>query len=311
MKSIEQSTKKVPSENIVKAYLIGLGDGLLEFVDNTIKFHTQKGHIRKKLELSKEIPMSDIDSINRVGNELSITWKGSIDLFIIEESEFVGTIFEKITGSSEEQKKPFEVKNKEKLQDAEVNTLIKATLEITDPLFDILRSLHGWVDWPHIEDLLNISLKKAQELANQKIEWIQLDFSNLTTVLKEQNFEKISREIPNLLKTIYNYFIGKAARNEISKEIHPNYYDAKTIIQAYFLLNDIILGSIVVDKEIGEEQKELLITLENLAKSTKLQINIKAIKSIISKLDYDPEKESIIKKSRMLFRQELKDLITN
>ena len=131
MKSIEQSTKKVPSENIVKAYLIGLGDGLLEFVDNTIKFHTQKGHIRKKLELSKEIPMSDIDSINRVGNELSITWKGSIDLFIIEESEFVGTIFEKITGSSEEQKKPFEVKNKEKLQDAEVNTSIKATLEIT------------------------------------------------------------------------------------------------------------------------------------------------------------------------------------
>ena len=311
MKSIEQSTKKVPSENIVKAYLIGLGDGLLEFVDDTIKFHTQKGHIRKKLELSKEIPMSDIDSINRVGNELSITWKGSIDLFIIEESEFVGTIFEKLTSSPEEQKKPFEVKNKEKLQDAEVNTLIKATLEITDPLFDILRSLHGWVDWPHIEDLLNISLKKAQELANQKIEWIQLDFSNLTTVLKEQNFEKISREIPNLLKTIYNYFIGKAARNEISKEIHPNYYDAKTIIQAYFLLNDIILGSIVVDKEIGEEQKELLITLENLAKSTKLQINIKAIKSIISKLDYDPEKESIIKKSRMLFRQELKDLITN
>ena len=52
MKSIEQSTKKVPSENIVKAYLIGLGDGLLEFVDDTIKFHTQKGHIRKKLELS-------------------------------------------------------------------------------------------------------------------------------------------------------------------------------------------------------------------------------------------------------------------
>jgi len=68
----------------------------VEFIDNTIKFHTEKGRFRKRQELSREIPMSDIEAINRVGNELSITWKGSTDIFVIEKTELVGTIFEKI-----------------------------------------------------------------------------------------------------------------------------------------------------------------------------------------------------------------------
>jgi hypothetical protein len=40
--------------------------------------------------------MADIEGMNRVGNELSITWKGTTDTFAIEETEFAGTIFEKI-----------------------------------------------------------------------------------------------------------------------------------------------------------------------------------------------------------------------
>ncbi len=311
MKFIKRSTEKVFPESVVKAHLIGLGSGTLEFIDNTIKFHTEKGRFRKRQELSREIPMSDIEAINRVGNELSITWKGSTDTFVIEKTELVGTIFEKIPKTSEEQKRLVEGKKVVKQQSNEVSKIVSAAMEIADSLFDILRSLHGWVDWNRIENLLKKSVKKAGELTDQKINLLELDFSKLTLAIKERTQEEISKETFNLLRLLYDYFIGTDSENESLKEIHPNYFDAKTTIQAHYLLNDIVLGSIIGDEEIGEEQKELLMTLEDLAKSTNLKININAINAVICKLRDEQGKESDIEKSRMLFRQQLKDLITD
>jgi len=93
------------------------------------------------------------------------------------------------------------------------------------------------------------------------------------------------------------------------KEIHPNYSDARTAIQAYYLLNDIALGTIVGDDEIGKEHNELMMTLENLSRGTGLKINIEAIKDVIAKLDGAKGKESAIEKSRAVFRQQLNNLI--
>jgi hypothetical protein len=64
------------------------------------------------------------------------------------------------------------------------------------------------------------------------------------------------------------------------------------------------------DKELGKEQQELLMTLEELVRSTKLKININAIETIVSKLHDEKGKDSIIKESRKLFKRELKELIT-
>ena len=311
MKSIKRSTEKVFSESVVKAHLIGLGSGTLEFIDNTIKFHIEKGRFRKRQELSREIPMSDIEAINRVGNELSVTWKGSTDIFVIEKTEQVGTIFEKIPQTSIEQRRMFEDKEVAKQKRNELINMLSVAMETVDSLFDILRSLHGWVDWNRIENLLKKSVKKAEELTDQKINLLELDFSKLTLAIKERTQEEISKETFNLLRLLYDYFIGTDSENETLKEIHPNYFDAKTTIQAHYLLNDIVLGSIIGDEEIGEEQKELLMTLEDLAKSTNLRININAIKAVICKLRDEKGKESVIEKSRRLFRQQLKDLITD
>jgi hypothetical protein len=178
MKSIKQSTEN-SSKTVVEAYLIGLGSGTLEYIDDTIKFYTEKGRIKKRQELSREIPMSEVEAINRVGDELSITWKGSMDIFVIENNEFVGTIFEKISNPPEEET-IFSEEKIEPQQSNEIKQIISATMEITDPLFDILRSLHGWVDWNRIENILKESVKKAQELIDKKISWIELDFSKLT-----------------------------------------------------------------------------------------------------------------------------------
>ena len=310
MKFIKQQTETDFSESAVKAYLIGLGSGTLEVIDNTIKFHIEKGRLRKRKELVREIPMADIEGMNRVGKEISITWKGNTDIFLIEETESAETIFKRIPKASREQKKVFADKEVAKQKRNEISKTVSITMNMADSLFDILRSLHGWVDWNRVEGFLKRSEENAARLTDQKVKTIELDFTKLSLAIKERLPEETSKETYNLLRLLHDYFGGLDSEDESLKEIHPNYYDAKTTIQAHYLLNDIILGTIVEDEEIGKEHNELLITLEDLSKGTGLKININAIKDVIAKLGIEKGKESVIAKSRAGFRQQLKDLIT-
>jgi hypothetical protein len=108
---------------------------------------------------------------------------------------------------------------------------------------------------------------------------------------------------------LHDYFSGLASQSEVD-QTHPNYNDAKTIILAYYTLNDIILGTIVGDKEIGKERNALVMMLDDLSKGTGLKINVEAIKDIINKLGMEKGEESVIEESRAVFRQQLKELIT-
>jgi hypothetical protein len=309
MNFLKQQTATEFSESAVKAYLIGVGSGTLEFIDNTIKFHIEKGRLRKRKDLVREIPMADIEGMDRVGKEISITWKGTTDIFVIEEMESAGTIFERIPKASREQKKVFEDKEVAKQKRNEISRTVSIIIDVGDSLFDILRSLQGWVDWDRVESFLKSSEENAARLTDQKMKTIELDFTKLSSAIKERLPEETSKETYNLLKSLHDYFDGLDSENEFLKEIHPNYYDAKTTIQAHYLLNDIILGTIVEDEEIGKEHNELLITLEDLSKGTCLKININAIKNVIAKLGVDKEKEKVVKESRAIFRKQLEDLI--
>jgi hypothetical protein len=309
MKSLKQQTETEFSESAVKAYLIGLGSGMLEFIDNTIKFHVEKGRLRKRKELVREIPMADIEGMDRVGKEISITWKGTTDIFVIEETESAGTIFNRIPKASREQKKVFEDKEVAKQKRNEISKTVSITMNIADSLFDILRSLHGWVDWDRVGGFLKCSEENAARLTDQEMKTIELDFTKLSLAIKEHLPEETSKETYNLLRLLHDYFGGLDSENEFLKEIHPNYYDAKTAIQAHYLLNDIILGTMLEDEEIGKEHNELLITLEDLSKGTGLKININAIKDVIAQLGVDKEKERFVKESRAVFRKQLEDLV--
>jgi len=309
MKFLKRQTETEFSESAVKAYLIGLGSGTLEFIDDTIKFHMSKGRLRKRTEVIREIPMADIEGMDRVGKEISITWKGITDIFVIEETESAGAIFKKIPKSSREQKKVLEDKEVAKQERNEISKTVSVTMNIVDSLFDILRSLHGWVDWDRVEGFLKRSEENAARLADQEMKIIELDFTKLSSVIKERLPEETSKETYNLLRLLHDYFGGLDSENEFLKEIHPNYHDAKTTIQAHYLLNDIVLGTMLEDEEIGKEHNELLITLEDLAKGTGLKININAIKNVIAKLGVDKEKERVVKESRAVFRKQLEDLV--
>jgi len=309
MKSLKQQTETEFSESAVKAYLIGLGSGTLEFIDNAIKFHIEKGRLRKRKELVRDIPMADIERMDRVGKEISITWKGTTDIFVIEETESAGTIFERLPKASREQKKVFEDKEVAKQKRNEISKTVSIAMNIADSLFDILRSLHGWVDWDRVEGFLKCSEENAAKLTDQEMKIIELDFTKLSSAIKERLPEETSKEAYNLLRLLHDYFGRLDSENEFLKEIHPNYYDAKTAIQAHYLLNDIVLGMMLEDEEIGKEHDELLITLEDLSKGTGLKININAIKNVIAKLGADKEKERVVKETRAVFRKQLEDLM--
>jgi hypothetical protein len=309
MKFLKRQTETEFSESAVKAYLIGLGSGTLEFIDNTIKFHITKGRLRKRTEVIREIPMADIEGMDRVGKEISITWKGITDIFVIEETESAGAIFKMIPKASREQKKVVEDKKVAKQERNEISKTVSITMNIADSLFDILTSLHGWVDWNRVEDFSKRSEENAERLADQKMGTIELNFTKLSLAIKERIPEETSKETYNILKLLHDYFAELDSENESLNEIHPNYSDARITIQAHYLLNDIILGTLVGDEEIGKEHNELLITLEDLSKGTGLKINIKAIKNVIAKLGVDKEKERVVKESRAVFRKQLEDLV--
>jgi hypothetical protein len=270
----------------------------------------EKGYFRNRQEFVREIPMAYIESMNRTGNKLSIIWKGVMETFIVEEGDLTGTVFEMMPQISLEQRIIFEDKEMTKKKWNKLISMLSMAMETIDSLFDILRSLHGWVDWDRVEGFLKSSQENAVRLTDQKIELSGIDFSKLSSTIKERLSEETSKETYNLLKLLYDYFGGLDSANESLKETHPNYYDAKTAIQAHYLLNDIMLGTILEDAEIGKEHNELLITLEDLAREAGIRIDINAIKNVIAKLDAEKVQENVIKKNRSVFRQQLKDLIT-
>jgi len=307
----QRSAKAVSPESTAKARLKNLGSGTLEFIDNTtIRFYIEKGLFKKRKKIAREIPITDIENIEQVGNEFRIKWKGVTDIFAMEKAELVGTINERVTEALKEQRKMLEDKEAAKQKRNELTKILSVAIEIVDSLFDVLRSLQGRVDWNRVEGYLKRSEENVRSLAGQKIGTINLEFTKLSLAIKERLPEEISKESYSILRSLYEYFSGLTSKNEFLEQIHPNYHDAKTTILLYYTLNDIILGTIVGDQEIGKESNELVMMLGDLSKGTDLKINVEAIKDIINKLGMEKGEESVIEESRAVFRQQLKELIT-
>ena len=134
---------------------------------------------------------------------------------------------------------------------------------------------------------------------------LNLDFSKISSAIKSQLPKETSNEVYSILKTAYGYF-NDLNLDDDPKENHPNFHDAKAVILAYFMLNDLLLGKAVGDKENKEEISQLESVLQNLAAETNFKVNIEELKSTINKIDVDSNKASVIERSREIFKQQLK-----
>ena len=147
---------------------------------------------------------------------------------------------------------------------------------------------------------------RARQLKKQNIGITTLDYTNLSSAIKQQQREQITKETYSNLRLIYDHVSKIASTNESPKQIHPNIQDTKTTIQAYYILNDIILGMLVEDR-VEKEINAFTATLENLSKKSGIKININELKNTIDKIGIEQEKENAIEESRTLFRKQLKD----
>src|SRR3990170_8994431 len=100
-----------PSELTVKTRLRNFGDGILVLADDALKFYVETGRFRKHRKIVREIPLADVESVERQGNDLSIVWKGTTDMFVAERASQVEPIYERIMSALKERTK--NVENKE------------------------------------------------------------------------------------------------------------------------------------------------------------------------------------------------------
>jgi hypothetical protein len=305
----ERSNKPVFPKSSAKARLRNLGNGTLELTGDTIRFYTEKGRLRKRKVIAKEIPIAEIENIERVGNEFSITWKGIAYAFVSEKAELVDAIYEKAMEALKEQRKKVDEEEVVSQIQSELTKILNVALDIIDSLFNILRSLHGRIEWDRVENYLRRSKERNRRFTSRKIETINLDFTKLSLAIKEHHSKETSRETYSILKSLYEYFSGLPSKNGVPEKIHPKNNDSKSIIRTYYTLNDIFLGTTVGDEEIGKEINELVMMLDDLSKKVNLKINVDAIKDNLNKVFLEKEKEAFIEESRAVFIEQLKELI--
>jgi len=306
----QQPPQTVPAGLTAKARLRNVGNGTIELVDNTLKFHVETGRFKRQKQLAKEIPFADIETVERVENELNVTWKEVTDRFVIETVDLAETMRAKIAEVLDAQRKALEAKEEASKQKRnELAQALSNALKITDSLFDILRSLHGRVNWNRVESHLKCSKENFRHFSDQQ-DAVNLDSTKLSSAITEHLPEEISKETYSILKTLFDYFNGLPSQDEFPAQTHPNHEDAKKVILAYYTLNDIVLGAVVGDEEIGKEINELVAVLDDLAKGTGLTVDIAAVKDVVNKLSVEKEKESVIEESRTVFVQQLNALVT-
>ena len=86
----------------------------VEIADNTVKFFAAKGFRKKQWVVVKEIPLLEIEHIEKFGNELSVTWKGATYTFFTKEkTDLFSKLVDQVNGILEDQRKSKENKEKE------------------------------------------------------------------------------------------------------------------------------------------------------------------------------------------------------
>ena len=313
MKLRKQSSDSAGQEDPPKKKQKGIQVAKVEVSDSTVKFFVAKGLGKKQWVVVKEIPVYEITHIENLGNQLSIMWKDVTDEFFTKDktdsfSKLVSQVNEMLAAHVEDQQKSKENNEKEEkasLRRNELLGIINTSAGIIDHSFDVLIGLQPkHINWQQIEDYSN-DFGENISFTGQTMPPLNLDFSKISSAVKRQIPKEASNEAFSILKATYGYFHDLSVDDEF-KENHPNFQDAKAVISAYFMLNDLLLGKVVGDKENKEEISQLESVLKNLAAEINFKVDIDELKSTINKIDVDNNRESVIESSREIFKEQLK-----
>ena len=276
----------------------GLAIIKFEVTGDKIKFFDAKGFPKKRWVLIKEIPIQEISGVESFGNELKITWNEEIYTFVSKKKyESFNSLRDQIQSLLVEQPKNLE--NNEKLYLTK-NDLTKL-MGVIDLSFDILIGLNEkTINWANLESY------SEGLLDNWKLDDkspLNLNFVNVSASVKSQIVEETSKEAYGILKSIYEYFVE--LKPEANKENSVNIPDAKNLILAYYMLNDILFGKVVGEMNNEKETSALERVLVNLANGSNVKFNIEEVKSGISRLAVEVDYYRIFKDIRARFKENL------
>lgn len=295
---------------VVKARLRNFGNGILEVGDDAVRFYVETGRFKKQRKISREIQLNEVEGVERQGNDLTITWKDTMDMFVIEQPSQVDAIYERINTNLAERRKKVENKNIVLQAQTDLTQTTNNAMETVYSLFSLLEQLHGRVNWKDMETNYKMVEENTAKLANQNINPINLDITQLQLAAQEHRPKEIAEETHDALKSLYNYF-DELSSNQALEEPHPNKHDIKLIIQAIYILNDMALGVIVGDESIEKEANEFIKVLDELAKLPGLRVDVTSVKSSLDKLFATKGKQTEgFDEIRLKIKQQLKELMT-
>ena len=100
-----------------------------------------------------------------------------------------------------------------------------------------------------------------------------------------------------------------ASSVEKEEQFHPNSRDARLSIQANYVLNDLLLGTVVGDEDIGKEGAELLKITDALSKVPDSKVDAEEVKAALDRLCVEKEKQNLIlAEIRSVLGRQLKEL---
>jgi hypothetical protein len=302
MKNIFSRTNKNASNPNPKGTLIAK----VGIIDSTALFFVLKDPVKKRFVAIKEIPVYEITSVENVGNELSVTWKGVTDTFFMEKNaESFGKLRDQINWMLEEQRKSSENKETSVPRRNELLAIINSSIGVVDTLFDVLINLQEKrINWQQLE-ANSKGFEQNLSFAAQTIPPLNLDFSMISSAIKRKVAKETSKEAFSILKAIYAYFDSLSPDKDI-KGNHPNFQNAKNLILAYYTLNDLLLGKIVGDNENKKEKSQLESVLQNLTMEADFRVNSDELLGSIYIIDVESDRQSIVDYSSGFFKDQLK-----
>ena len=97
----KQSSNSEGQEDPPKKKQKGIEVAKVEVSDNIAKFFAAKGLGKKQWIVVREIPVLEIERIEKFGNELSVTWKGVTDSFFTKEkTDLFSKLVDQVNGST-------------------------------------------------------------------------------------------------------------------------------------------------------------------------------------------------------------------
>jgi len=283
-------------ETIVKSRLRNFGNGVLEVSNDTVKFYVETGRFRKHRETIRNIPIAEIESLERQENDLSLTWKENTDVFAVAETSKVLAIHERILAGLKEQQKPAESTVAETQKETEkTNQLIQetaSTIEVANALFTILRHMHGRVDWKLVELGFQQVDEASAKLTSLGTDFAFLDVTPISVAVQQRYPKEIADRTFEALKTLHKHFNSDdSSPTEGADKPRPNKKDSRVLVQAFYVLNDLTIGAVVGDKDFEKETTELMKLLDELAKQPNSRIDMNAVKTSFEKLSLGREKQ--------------------